>query len=382
MTLDVLPAISRVPAADWDALVPADDPFSTHAFLDAMEQSGSAVGETGWTPCHLALREQGRLVAAMPLYAKPHSYGEYIFDWGWADAAQRSGLSWYPKLVTAVPFTPATGGRLLLGGPAVSGDPRIVALATGARQILKQIRGSSWHVLFCGEAERAALTDLGLIPRLTHQFHWENQGYESFDHWLSFFRHKERKQAKKERSLPPGVTVREAPGTELTDGQLKTIYSFYQDTVDRKGGYDYLSEAFFLGLNRGPVAGLVRVFLAEQAGEVVSASLCFQRGRGLYGRYWGCRPGHQGLHFELCYHAPIARCIAEGWSRFEAGAQGIHKLKRGLMPSPIWSAHEVVHPGLRRAIADACVREAAHTERQIAALAEHGPFKAESDPPG
>lgn len=382
MQVEVLTKISEIDAASWDALVPADDPFSEHAFLDLLERSGSVSPESGWMPCHLGLREGprgegARLIGAMPLYIKDNSYGEYIFDWGWADAAMRSGLRYYPKLVSAVPFTPVGGGRLLLGGPATPGDPRIGALISAASALGKQVDGSSLHVLFCSRAEQEALAALGGIPRMTYQFHWENQGYADFEHWLSTFRSRDRKKARAERRLPPGVSVRELSGPELTEREIRAIYTFYQDTVGRKGGWDYLQPAFFEGLNRGPLARRVRCFLAEREGEIVSASLCFQKGGGLYGRYWGCKPGFGGLHFELCYHAPIERCILEGWHRFEAGAQGVHKLKRGLMPSPTWSAHWIAHPGLSRAIADAVRRETEGTRRQIEALAAHGPFRRE-----
>lgn len=375
MQVEVLPRIADVDAEGWDALTPPDDPFSQHAFLDLLERSGSVSAESGWVPCHLVLRDQGRLVGAMPLYVKDNSYGEYIFDWGWAEAATRNRIRYYPKLVSAIPFTPVTGGRLLLGGPPEPEDPRVGALLAAAEAVGRQIGSSSLHVLFCSEAEQKALARHGAIPRLTYQFHWENQGYTDFDAWLGTFRSRERKKARAERRLPDGVSVREATGPELGAREIEAIYAFYQDTVGRKGGWDYLRPAFFEGLVQGPLARRVRCFLAERDGEIVSASLCFQRGGGLYGRYWGARPGFGGLHFELCYHAPIARCIAEGWRRFEAGAQGVHKLKRGLMPSPTFSAHWVAHPGLSRAIADAVRRETEGTLHHMALLSAHGPFR-------
>jgi len=375
VVVELLSRIADIDAASWDALAPPDDPFVEHAFLDALEASGSASPESGWNPCHVVGREDGRLIAAMPLYIKDNSYGEYIFDWGWAEAARRNRIPWYPKLVSAVPFTPVSGGRLLTGEPARADDPRIAALLAGANAVSKGIGASSLHVLFCGQAEQQALAAAGAIPRLTYQFHWENQGWSDFEGWLGTFRSRERKKVRAERRLPDGVSVREALGPELGAREIQAIYGFYQDTVDRKGGWDYLRPAFFEGLNRGPLARRVRCFIAEHDGQIVSASLCFQKGGGLYGRYWGCLPGYGGLHFELCYHAPIARCIAEGWRRFEAGAQGIHKLKRGLMPSETYSAHWVAHGGLSRAIADAVAREAEGTRHQMAELAAHGPFR-------
>lgn len=378
MKVEIIPRIEDVEASAWDALTPPDDPFSEHAFLLALERSGSVCAESGWMPCHVLVEDSGRLVAAMPLYVKDNSYGEYIFDWGWAEAAMRARIPYYPKLVSSIPFTPVTGGRLLLGGPVTAEDPRVSALLSGANAVAKGVRSSGLHVLFCSEAEQRALSAAGGIPRLTYQFHWENQGYTSFEHWLAGFRSRDRKKARRERQLPEGLTVREATGPELTDRERAAIFGFYQDTVDRKGGYDYLKPAFFLDeLARPALARRVRCFLAEAGGEIVSASLCFQRGGGLYGRYWGCKPGYHGLHFELCYHRPIERCIIEGWRRFEAGAQGTHKLKRGLMPSPTYSAHWLAHPGLSSAVADAVVREAGATRRHMEALAAHGPFRRE-----
>ena len=378
MKVEIIPRMMDVPAADWDRLTPADDPFSEHAFLLALERSESVCAESGWTPCHVLVEDAGALVAAMPLYIKDNSYGEYIFDWGWAQAAARARIPYYPKLVSAIPFTPVAGGRLLLGGPPTPDDPRIAALLAGANAVARGVRSSGLHVLFCGPAEQRALVAAGATARLTYQFHWENNNYTSFEHWLSGFRHKERKQAKRERQLPEGVTVREALGPELRDAEIAAIHGFYQDTVDRKGGYDYLRPAFFFDELRVPdLARRVRCFIAERQGEIVSASLCFQKGGGLYGRYWGCKPGFHGLHFELCYHAPIARCITQGWTRFEAGAQGHHKLKRGLMPSPTYSAHWLAHPGLSRAVAEAVAEEEVSTRQHMAALAHHGPFRRE-----
>lgn len=377
MQLEVLPAISAIEASAWDALVDPDDPFATHAFLHALEQSGSAAEETGWMPCHLALRDEGRLVGAMPLYLKGHSYGEYIFDWGWADAAMRAGLRYYPKLVSAVPFTPVTGRRLLLGGPVEPGDWRVGGLVEGLEHLLRETGASGWHVLFCTEPEQAALRPA--MARLTFQFHWHNQGYRDFEDWLGHFRSRARKEARRERRLPPGLEIVEIEGEALSDREIDAIYRFYRDTVDRKGGHDYLTEGFFRGLSAGPLRDQVVVFAALQHGRVVASALTFQRGGGLYGRYWGCEPGFHGLHFELCYHRPIERCIRLGLRRFEAGAQGGHKLKRGLMPALTYSSHRLVHPGLRRAVAEAVEREARLTKAHVLALARHGPFRRGGD---
>ncbi|MCB9781251.1 MAG: GNAT family N-acetyltransferase [Alphaproteobacteria bacterium] len=382
LTVELVDQIDRVPAADWDALTSPDDPFTTHAFLSCMEESGSVGRRSGWMPQHVVVRDGDALVAAMPLYVKGHSYGEYIFDWGWADAAQRAGIRYYPKLVSAVPFTPATGPRLLVG--AATGERRDAlrrALLSGALHLAKAVEASSLHVLFCTRDERDALQQVGLIGRTTHQFHWHNQGYADFDAWLSTFRSRRRKETRRERRLPPGVVVHDLRGDELSATQRAHVRAFYEDTCFKRGGETYLTPAFF-SLCWTRLSSMTRVLLAEEAGEPVAMALLFQRGQHLYGRYWGCRPDHEALHFELCYHRPIELCIQAGWTRFEAGAQGHHKLKRGLLPAETWSAHWLDHAGLHRAVEDACHREAAAVQHQIQVLAAHGPGHREegSDP--
>lgn len=377
--------LDHVDARAWDALGSPDDPFTEHAFLRLLEEGGSVGAEAGWQPQHVLVHEEGpggRLVGALPLYIKDHSYGEYIFDWGWAEAAHRAGLRYYPKLVSAAPFTPATGSRLRL----VPGlDPAAVAqvrqaLVGGALHLARAVQASSLHVLFCEEDERQALEGMGLVGRKTFQFHWENQGYGSFEDWLSTFRSRRRKESRRERRLPAGVEVRALPAGELSAGQQRAVRAFYEDTCHKRGGHPYLTpETFDLLWSR--LAHRVRVLLAEAGGETVAMALLFSRGAHLYGRYWGCRPGFEGLHFELCYHRPIELCIEAGLRRFEAGAQGVHKIQRGLLPAPTWSAHWLSHAGLRRAVAEACGREAADADRQMAALARHGPqHRGEGEP--
>jgi predicted N-acyltransferase len=378
LELTVEPTVSAVDPDEWNALIQPDDPFTEHAFLLALEQSGSVGRETGWLPVHLLARRGDALVGAVPLYLKNHSYGEFIFDWGWAQAAQQAGIPYYPKLVAAVPFTPASGRRLLTGpGPLRADLAR--TLIGGITALANNTRAQSIHLLFITEEEHRLMEDIdGFIPRTTHQFHWHNDGYTDFDDWLSRFRSRRRKEVKRERrrAADSGATIRIASGESLTESERTALRQFYEDTIGRKWSNAYLTEDFFNRL-QSDLGHTALVFLAEADGLPVAAALAFQRGNHLYGRYWGCAPGWEHLHFELCYHQPIALCIERGWTRFEAGAQGPHKIQRGLLPTRTYSAHHLVHPGLERAVRDAMVREDQMTEHEIAVLTAHGPFHRE-----
>lgn len=276
-----------------------------------------------------------------------------------------------------MPFTPATGRRLLTGpGPPV--PALVAALAAGIKAVAEASKAWSIHLLFTTEAERSLLTTHGFQPRTTHQFHWHNKGYSDFDDWLSRFRSKDRKNARRERRrAQAGVDrILTVPGAAATPAQWRTVRDFYQDTCSRKWGQAYLTDAFFelLGTHLGHRSLLL---LAEKDGQTVASALMFRKGAHLYGRYWGCRPGFPDLHFELCYHRPIALCIERGWRLFEAGAQGNHKLKRGLMPALTCSSHWLRHPGLSDAVGDALHREDRAVRQQVVVMAEHGPFKQE-----
>lgn len=381
LQVSLRPGLDDVDPAAWDAVVPPDDPFTTHAFLSTLEASGSVGAAAGWQPAHVVVELEGRLIAAAPAYVKDNSYGEYIFDWGWARAAQQAGLPYYPKVVCAVPFTPAQGRRLLVhpqaGGDGIP-DAAVLeeALWRGLRALADTTESWSVHVLFCTEAEQDHLARLGATPRLTHQFHWVNQGYDSFESWLGTFRAKLRKEARRERRRPEhlGATVQVLRGPALTEAHWAAIEGFYRHTCERKWGQAYLSPDFFT-LARTRLADQAMAILAEAEGRVVASALLFQRGRHLYGRYWGCVPEYEQLHFELCYHRPIELCIDHGWTRFEAGAQGTHKLRRGLMPAGTRSAHWLRHPGLERAVRDALRQEDRLVALEMEKLAEHGPFR-------
>ena len=375
----VIGSLQEVAADDWNALTQPDDPFTEHGFLMALEDSGSVGPGTGWQPVHVLLRADGQLIGAAPLYLKHHSYGEYIFDWGWAEAAQRAGVPYYPKLTCAVPFTPATGRRLLTGpGPL---QPELArALIGGMRAVANATKAQSIHLLFTTPQEHRLLAeDTDIIPRVTHQFHWENQGYTDFSDWLSRFRARRRKEVRRERrqAQNSGATVTVMRGEDLQDRHWAALHQFYESTVEKKWAQAYLSPDFFVQV-REHLAHRVVAMMAEKDGDPVAGALAFQRGVHLYGRYWGCQPGWERLHFELCYHQPIDLCISQGWQRFEAGAQGVHKIQRGLMPARTWSLHQIAHPGLSRAVRDALVHEGHQIEREITALQAHGPFHREA----
>ena len=370
-------------ASEWDRLVAAGDPFLEHAFLAALEASRSVGARAGCVPRIVTARDAaGTLVGAVPLYLKTNSYGEFIFDWGWANAAQRSGIRYYPKLVAAIPFTPATGQRLpVLEADGVDRHAVRAALIGAARALADEERASSVHFLFCQEDEKQALADeAGYIPRLSMQFHWRNRPdrpFESFDDYLSTFRSRNRKQVRKEREVAAahGLSFRTAPGPDLDDRDWEGLRTFYRANVARHGGNAYLRDAFF-EIAREALAHRVVATIAYRGTEPVAGTINFEKGPHLYGRYWGCLDDYQMLHFELCYYRLIERAIERRCTLFEAGAQGEHKLKRGLTPAFTHSAHWIRHPGLAASIADFVQEERAAIAGQARMYEEHSPFRA------
>jgi predicted N-acyltransferase len=375
----VVPRIAELPAAEWDLLA-GDNPFVSHAFLSALEDSGSATGETGWLPQHLAIAgRDGRLIAAAPLYLKSHSYGEYVFDWGWADAYERAGGSYYPKLQACVPFTPVTGPRLLLH-PESERPPLARALVAAMVELARQSRVSSLHVTFPTEAEWHDFGEAGFLQRTGLQYHWENRGYETFDDFLASLAARKRKAIKKERRsvAESGVRLRALTGGEIEPRHWDAFHRFYQATSDKKWGPSYLTREFFhlLGERLGERVVLI---VAEFEGEPIGAALNLVGGKTeggvLYGRNWGGVGHVKFLHFEACYYQAIDYAIRHGLARVEAGAQGEHKIQRGYLPAPTYSAHWIRDPALSDAVANFLARERRAIDHEQNILESFAPFR-------
>lgn len=374
-TVSAVRRIADVPAAEWDACIPSPDPFLRHAFLAALEDSGCATARTGWAPQHLIVERGGRLVGAMPLYLKSHSLGEYVFDHAWAHAFERAGGRYYPKLQAAVPFTPVTGPRLLVRAGAPRESVR-EALVAGALEVAKQTGASSLHVTFPTEDEADYLGGIGFLRRTGEQFHWENQGYGTFDDFLGQLAARKRKAIKRERreAVAAGVEIVMLSGAELTDEHWDAFFTFYMDTGGRKWGRPYLNREFFRRLHAALAADVVLI-LARRAGRWIAGALNLVGGDTLYGRYWGCLETHPFLHFECCYYRAIEYAIARGLKRVEAGAQGEHKLARGYLPVTTHSAHWIADPNFRRAVERYLEQEREAVAEGIAELAAHGPYR-------
>jgi predicted N-acyltransferase len=378
LTLTLHDRIAEIAAADWDACAGTGNPFVSHAFLSALEDSGSASNRTGWLPQHAVLRtEDHRIVAVAPMYAKSHSYGEYVFDHGWANALERAGERYYPKLQVAVPFSPVPGPRLLRRPD--SGIP-VSALAGAFRQACESLGTSSVHITFCQQEEWAELGQAGWLQRIGMQFHWENNGYADFDGFLGALSSRKRKVLKRERrdANAAGLTFHALSGPDIAERHWDAFYGFYQSTVDRKWGSAYLTRTFFSLLGER-LGHRVVLMYAESGGKPVAGALNLAGDEALYGRNWGCRGDWPFLHFELCYYRAIDWAIAHGLQRVEAGAQGRHKIQRGYLPRRTYSAHWIAHAGLHRAVANFLVDERAGIEAEMAALAEDSPFRKGDD---
>lgn len=371
-------SIAAVDAAAWDALVTAEPPFLRHAFLHALEASGSVGAGRGWTPAHLTLEDaQGRLHAALPLYLKQHSWGEFVFDFAWADAAQRAGLAYYPRLVAAVPFSPVTTSKpLRASGLALDDVPRIMLPAI---QGYAATHGASGlHVLHAPEPDIAAWQAAGCVRRAHCQYHWTDDGYGDHAGFLARQTHDRRKKVRQElrRVAEAGIRIEWVDGARLAaDATLAaTVYACYAETYHARGQAPYLTAEFWRRLYAA-LPDSVQVALAWRADAVVAVAICLRDATTLYGRHWGALEAHRDLHFVLCYHAGIARCLELGLSRFEPGVQGEHKVWRGFAPTPTWSAHWLADPGLHDAVAAYCAREARSIEAQMVALRPHLPFR-------
>ena len=365
-------SLSELAQEEWDRLSGPDDPFSEYAFLECLEASGSLDEESGWKPSHLIMREEEQLVAAAPLYLKEHSYGEYIFDFAWADAAYRAGIEYYPKLVSMAPFTPATGTRLL-----ARSDASLRVLRDALLEAANELQCSSLHMNFLSEHERDLLIeDPRFLRRETLQFHFTNPGYGSFDDFLGELRSSARKQIRRERREADalGLEIELLEGEAISREDLLAMGTLYQLTCLRKGSYPYLKPRFFeLAYER--LRHRILLGVARHQGEIVAAAISFKKGENLYGRYWGAREELPNLHFELCYYRLIEYAIAHDLERVEAGAQGPHKIKRGFLPVAIHSAHAFTHPGLHAGIAEYLERERRANRHQIEAAMRHSPFR-------
>ncbi len=383
ISVRLLDGVHAVDAGLWDACaVPeakdggrALNPFITHRWLNAFEESGSAHWREGWDPKHLlAETEGGETLGVMPLYVKGHSQGEYVFDHGWAQAFERAGGEYYPKLVSATPFTPVTGRRLLVH-PDADRDLAESALLSGAAKIATENSLSSLHVNFCTEAEQQSLEKAGLLTRKNQQFHWRNYEYPDFDGFLANLASRKRKAIRKERAKAvENVEIVSFTGDEIQPEHWDAFWIFYQDTGARKWGTPYLTRSFFEIAQQYLRDDILLVF-AKREGELVAGALNVIGRDTLYGRYWGCIEDHPCLHFEICYYQAIDYAIEHGMKTVEAGAQGEHKLARGYEPTATWSAHWIANPDFRKAIANYLDHERRAVNEEIAILGEHTPFK-------
>ena len=406
ITLEAVPSVSDIVAADWDAcanpaidgsslenldtLAPADsgaksktayNPFVSHAFFSAAEASGSATARTGWGARHLLARVDGTIAGIVPCYLKSHSQGEYVFDRGWADAYERAGGRYYPKLQASVPFTPATGPRLLIRSGV---DTELVgdALARGLVALCNATNASSVHVTFAREAEQKFLIEHDFLARTDQQFHWHNQGYGSFDDFLATLNSRHRKAIKRERreAVSAGITIHWLTGKDITEEAWDAFFAFYMETGSRKWGRPYLTRAFF-SLVGESMRDDVLLVMAKRSDRWIAGAINFIGSDTLFGRNWGATEHHPFLHFEVCYYQAIDFAILRGLKTVEAGAQGEHKIARGYLPQTTFSAHYIADTGLRRAINEYLKRERAYVAEAGRELTEAGPFRKAADEP-
>jgi uncharacterized protein len=381
VTVRITDSIAAVPAAQWDACAGDDNPFLSHAFLDVIEESGSACAETGWLAQHLLVEDtDGQLVGAVPCYLKNHSYGEYVFDWGWADAFERAGGTYYPKLQVSVPFTPVTGPRLLVRPGAEQTRTR-QALVAGLIELARKRKVSSLHLTFCTEEEQDLLAGEGFLRRLGKQFHWHNRGYETFDDFLAALNSRKRKAIRKERQAAnEQVEFHVLSGDALEEAHMAAFHRFYVNTVDRKWAHAYLNRRFFT-LLRERLADKVVLIMARHDETWVGGALNLRGRDTLFGRNWGCGARFRMLYFEACFYRAIEYAIEHKLDRVEAGAQGPHKISRGYLPSETYSAHWIRDPSFREAVAQYLVREDRETRYEMEMLEdERSPYRRENQP--
>ncbi len=376
LTVRFVDSIAAVPALAWNALTTANYPFLRHEFLAALETTGCTTSTSGWQPQHLLVETPDKVLkAVMPLYVKTNSMGEYVFDWSWADAYQRHGMDYYPKLLTAIPFTPCSGPRL-----CVAAECDFAAIVTLVHKsvlaLSESLQASSWHVLFPPEDLRDQLQDHGMIVRTGCQYQWFNQGYRDFEEFLHTFASRKRKNLRKERSAvyDAGITLQAMEGADVSAAEWELFYQFYASTYYVRGRRPYLNAGFFRQISRSMPEQLMLV-LARLGSDAIAGALFFKGSDTLYGRYWGADKEVPFLHFETCYYQGIDYCIRHGYKRMDSGAQGEHKIQRGFAPVPTWSAHWIRHPDFRRAIATHVKEEAAHIGDYMQRAANYLPFR-------
>jgi predicted N-acyltransferase len=379
ISLEAVSSVAQIPAADWDLCAnPPDRPFNpfvSHAFFRALEESGSACAKTGWGPNHLVARVDAMIAGIVPCYLKSHSQGEYVFDHGWAEAFERAGGRYYPKLQATVPFTPATGPRLLVRSDADQ-DVVTTALVGGLVALCNATKASSVHVTFAREREWKTLAEQGFLQRTDQQFHWHNADYKTFDEFLTSLASRHRKAIKRERrdALANGVTIHILTGNDITEDALDAYFEFYMETGSRKWGRPYLNRKFYALIGK-TMRDHVLLVMAKRNGRWIAGAINFIGSDTLYGRNWGAIEHHPFLHFEVCYYQAIDYAITHGLTWVEAGAQGEHKIARGYLPKTIYSAHYIPDPGFRRAVRDYLKHEREYVAEAARELTDAGPFR-------
>jgi len=376
MQVKLLQHLDEISPDAWNALEGGiDNPFLRHEFLSGLELYDCVGEHWGWLPHHLGLYDGKRLIGAVPMYLKYNSYGELVFDWAWADAYQRAGLTYYPKLVVAVPYSPVTGPRLLIAAD-VDREKVAATLINQALELAREMNVSSLHWLFPHADDMQRLERQGLMRRTGTQFHWHNRDYNTFDDFLATFSAQKRKKLKRERRrvAEQGITIEILDGHSATAEHWQIFHHFYRNTFDKRGGHPTLSEPFFRHLGQNMPENVVLV-LAKYGGRYVAGALSLRSSDTLYGRHWGCEEDFNSLHFELCYYQGLDYCIKHRLQRFEPGAQGEHKVGRGFEPVPTWSAHWLANPTFAKAVADYLAHEQGTMKDYMQELSEHLPFK-------
>lgn len=375
MNVEIIASLDQVACAEWNALNTEWQPFLRHEFLSALEHN-QCVGPTfGWLPRHVLIRDQGLLVAAAPVYVKYNSYGELVFDFSWADAYQRAGLNYYPKLVCAIPYTPATGHRLLIADLARLPELR-TALFAALVALSQSLQVSSTHILFPTPPELSAGESFGFMPRLGCQFHWQNQGFADFSEFIATFRSEKRKKTLRERRkvLEAGIEILSVLGSEATLKQIDLAHDFYASIFERKSGFATLNVGFFHEVCHAMGDQVLFIFALHHK-QYIACSIFFQSAATLYGRFWGCRADYDSLHFELCYYQGIDYCLAKKLKNFEPGAQGEHKIARGFLPTATWSSHWISDARFKAAIENFLRNENAAMQNYMHDCAQHSPYR-------